>query len=170
MRKVVIIDDEKDILEIMHINLSSFFDKRVCFEVYSNPCEFIEMARLSEIDIIISDINMPFLSGIELYKLVRSAGFNKSFIFHTGYVKDYLKDLMEIKDCYYFTKPTNFDYLFQTIENIFMIDDKVDFLLNILLSNVSQLTQDDFEKKYNLYKKLVSSLKIRQLSVEKLAS
>lgn len=170
MKKIVIIDDEQDILEIMHFNLESYFKNQVQIEIFSNPFTFIQESNLNDIDILISDINMPEMTGIELYKEIRSSGYNKSFIFHTGYMKAYLKDLMGIKDCYLFSKPTNFDLLYRTVENIFMIEERVDNLLDTLLKNASQLSLEDFEKKYKLYLKLVNNIKVRQVSVEKLAS
>ncbi|MEP6844518.1 MAG: response regulator transcription factor [Panacibacter sp.] len=67
-RKVLIADDEKDILEIISYNLTS-----EGYDVYTakDGNEALDMARKINPDLIILDIMMPYKTGIEVCQILR---------------------------------------------------------------------------------------------------
>ena len=69
MESVLIIDDEADIRDILAYNL-----KKEGFSVYtaSNGKEGIEIARSSQPDIVILDVMMPEMDGIEVCDILRN--------------------------------------------------------------------------------------------------
>ena len=69
MKKVLIADDEKDILEIISYNLMS-----EGYEIYTakDGNEALDMARKILPDLIILDIMMPYKTGIEVCQILRS--------------------------------------------------------------------------------------------------
>jgi len=68
-QKILIVDDEPDILELVEYNL-----KKEGYQVYvaSNGKEGISVARKVHPDLIILDIMMPVMDGIEACRLMRS--------------------------------------------------------------------------------------------------
>ncbi|WP_367768382.1 sigma-54 dependent transcriptional regulator [Flavobacterium sp. WC2421] len=65
---ILIVDDNYDMLELLHRNL-----KAQNFHTYkaSSVTEAIEILKLSTIDLLITDLQMPGINGIELIKYVR---------------------------------------------------------------------------------------------------
>jgi DNA-binding response OmpR family regulator len=68
-KKILIVDDEKHILQIVKFNL----EKKGKYEVVSanDGQEGYEVATAEKPDLIISDIMMPRLTGLEMCKLIR---------------------------------------------------------------------------------------------------
>ncbi len=66
--KVLVVDDEPDVVEILSYNLKK--EKYVVFQAY-NGKQCLESAMLNHPDIIIMDIRMPEMSGIETCRAIR---------------------------------------------------------------------------------------------------
>lgn len=92
MIKILIVDDETDILDFLSYNL-----KKEGFEVItaSNGKDGIEMARLSRPHLIILDIMMPGIDGIEVCRRLRSNPDHNSSIIAFLTARD--EDLSQIK-------------------------------------------------------------------------
>lgn len=170
MKTIVLIDDEKGILELMSYEIKEHLGNKIKIIEYSNPLNFIEDYDDLNIDLIISDVRMPELTGIELHNKILKKGYSKSFIFNTGFLQDCMKDLYQINNCYFFEKPTNFSLLLKTISNIFTIEDKITQVRESLIISSSTITFSEFQKKYKIYQQLVRNIKLKQLTKEKLAS
>jgi len=67
--KILIVDDEPDILEILKYNLEK---ENYAIHTANNGIEAIEIAKQQEPDLIILDVMMPELDGIETCKMLRS--------------------------------------------------------------------------------------------------
>jgi DNA-binding response OmpR family regulator len=79
---VLIVDDESEIREILSIHVARCgFD----FIEAEDGQRAIETVRAQKIDLIISDIMMPRMSGMMLLRSLRAEGFNCPFIFVTAY-------------------------------------------------------------------------------------
>src|SRR2546428_4389163 len=80
--KILIVDDERSIRELLEI-----FLKKEGYEVKSVPSalEGLNQVKTNEFDLIISDIKMAGMSGIELLKELRTTGFNGQFILLTAF-------------------------------------------------------------------------------------
>ena len=75
---ILLVDDEKDILDFLQYNL-----KKENFKIYktTNGLEAIEIAKKENPDIIVLDMMMPTMSGIEICKILRSKKqFNETLI------------------------------------------------------------------------------------------
>ena len=66
--KVLVVDDEPDVVGILSYNLKK--EKYVVFQAY-NGKQCLESAMLNHPDIIIMDIRMPEMSGIETCRAIR---------------------------------------------------------------------------------------------------
>jgi two-component system response regulator PilR (NtrC family) len=80
--KILVVDDERSIRELLEIVL-----KKQGFEVQSSRSaeEALERTKTVEFDLIVSDIKMADMSGIELLRHLRTANFNGQFILLTAF-------------------------------------------------------------------------------------
>jgi DNA-binding NtrC family response regulator len=106
---IAIIDDEPD----MEFYFSVLFDKAiqrklVKIKFFQDSRKFYEWFMTNEPDLVLSDINMPHISGPELSKSIRLAGRSVPIYFISGYAeKDYQELLSEIGLCRFLAKPLN---------------------------------------------------------------
>lgn len=70
MAKVLLVDDEKDVLALLHA-----FVERMGYEslLAHNGAEALEVLRTEQADVMLTDIEMPFMDGWELASRVREA-------------------------------------------------------------------------------------------------
>lgn len=80
--RILIVDDERSIRELLEI-----FLKKEGFQVTSASSaeEGLAQAKSNEFDLIVSDIKMSDMSGIDLLREVRATGFNGQFILLTAF-------------------------------------------------------------------------------------
>ncbi len=65
---ILVVDDDNTLLKFFKIHLNKFFS---CVVVVKNAKEAIEAMRVREIDLVISDIRMPRMDGLQLMSRVR---------------------------------------------------------------------------------------------------
>ena len=84
-RKVLVVDDDLAILELMSriINKSGYD-----VESASDAEEALKMIIENDFQLVISDISLPGMSGIDLFKKVRNKYGSSKFIFMSGYAVD----------------------------------------------------------------------------------
>lgn len=78
--KVLIVDDEEDLAEIISESLESSFNS----SFVTCALEAFEMIQEGEFDVVISDSQMPGMSGVELLEKVRPLGKKLLFYLATG--------------------------------------------------------------------------------------
>ncbi len=121
--KVLIADDEPIILQRLSLNL-----KRVGFTIVGLAETGKQALRMfGEIrpDIIISDIAMPVLSGIELLETIRREDTKVKFIFLTGHSEfDYAMSALKHDASDYLLKPLDSNKLFDVLQKTI---DKIDY-------------------------------------------
>lgn len=77
---ILIADDEVDILEIIEFIIHDNFPKKVEVFLSKNAIEAIELLKKNEIDLCISDHNMPGGNGNEILKYIISNNLKTNFI------------------------------------------------------------------------------------------
>jgi DNA-binding NtrC family response regulator len=81
--KILIVDDEPDMLRLLGMILK---DKTAyAITTTNNPFEALELAKTGQYDLIISDLKMPELGGLELLKRIRQTGIDVPVIMITAY-------------------------------------------------------------------------------------
>jgi DNA-binding NtrC family response regulator len=65
---VLVVDDDNTLLKFFKIHLNKFFSRVI---VVKNAKEAIDMLREKEIDLVLSDIRMPRMDGLQLMKRIR---------------------------------------------------------------------------------------------------
>lgn len=82
---ILVVDDEKDIRETLRQGIIlSGYD---CISADGGEAA-LELLRSQPVDVVISDINMPEMDGIELLRHIK-ADFDASVVMMTGYVDDF---------------------------------------------------------------------------------
>jgi two-component system alkaline phosphatase synthesis response regulator PhoP len=117
-KKILIIDDEPDILEFLSYNF-----RKKDFEVVlaNNGKEGIDQVLLHRPDIIISDILMPEMDGIEMCNALRKKDEFKDtpFIFLTAVNDDYkVLYAMTSGADQFASKPIRFEYLLTMVNDL----------------------------------------------------
>ena len=107
---VVVIDDEKPAVEI----LSKFVRKLSFLNLMlgtTNAFEGMEILSREQVDILLIDIEMPDISGLELVKSLK----RKPFIIFTTAYKEYALDGYDLDIVDYLLKPIRFDRFLKAI-------------------------------------------------------
>lgn len=173
MKLTVLIADDETMPRITlrdYLPWGDFFVDKVVLA--SDGQEALELAKAFHPDIIISDMKMPHLNGLELAAAVRDFLPSCQFIFLSGYTdKEYLKGAIKLKAASYVEKPIDLDEITNAIHEVvadlqhdFMADPKFLFfrgetqntealnskeylcdksLLRQLENNIRQIKQDD---------------------------
>ncbi len=117
---VVVVDDEADIIELYTNILSDSY--RV--SAFSSPKNFLDeltKGTITDVSLVLTDLKMPEMSGLEMIRKAQSANFHFPFILLSGYLDR--KAMIEAVDAGVFRlleKPTEFDVLLATIDQLLM--------------------------------------------------
>lgn len=125
MKKILIVDDEKFIRIGISAVLTNYFHDKYQIELAKNGKEALELMELIKFDLIITDINMPFINGIDLIKEVRKTDNNIGIIVISGYDEfEYARQCMKYGVKNYLLKPINNEELIEIVkENI--VEDEI---------------------------------------------
>ncbi|MDZ7678963.1 MAG: response regulator [Acidimicrobiales bacterium] len=81
---ILVVDDSKTIRMLVKRNLKQAgFDHATMFEAEDGPSG-LEVARAEPLDLILSDWNMPEMSGLAFLQALRDEGFDTTFGFITS--------------------------------------------------------------------------------------
>ncbi|HOS60419.1 MAG TPA: response regulator [Syntrophorhabdaceae bacterium] len=113
--QILIVDDNAEIREIVQEYLA---DSDCQIEGASNGKEALEKYNKNPYDIIITDLKMPGISGIELIKLLKQKTDTIEFVIITGYASvDTAIEAVRIGAFDYIVKPFRMEELKVTIKN-----------------------------------------------------
>ncbi len=82
MRKILVVDDEKDVRDTLHNVLKSLNYEPF---VAASGAEALEIIKTTPIDVVLSDLYMPEMDGIELLKRIRSIDPKMVFLMITAH-------------------------------------------------------------------------------------
>ncbi len=114
--RVLYVEDNKDALEELGKFLKKIFD---CVDFASNGKEGLDKFISNGYDIIISDINMPEMNGIEMLKNIKSQKEDAYTILITAFNEtDYYLDAIKIGVDGFILKPVDFEQIFNVLGKI----------------------------------------------------
>lgn len=120
MLKVLLVDDEPYVLEGLKIMVDwSAYGFKVCGEA-TNGEDALEIVKICNPDLIITDIKMPVMDGLEFIKLsYEKLNSNAKFIILSGYDEfSYAKQAMTYKIKNYLLKPLDDDELKEVLSKL----------------------------------------------------
>ena len=122
-----------------------------------------DIIRKNQIDILLSDIDMPRGTGIDLLQYLRENGYNMPAIFLTNYADfNYAKKALELKSFHYYLKPIDYDEL-----SIIIKDALSESISNAAKNKtaINQLWLDFLLQKNNSSEEFVKKLKVFDSSI-----
>lgn len=163
MRKVMIVEDEELILQgIKNIIDWDRLGLNLVHMAY-NGLEALEMWKKEPVDIIITDIDMPEMSGLELLKRIRREEERVRFIILTGFDEfEYAREAIRLEVENYILKPINEEELEQQLKEavakleelekkkIRYIDEKTEWI-QFLSGKASEEGYEYYKERLKLY-------------------
>ena len=106
--RIILADDEKAILDLESEIITSLGEEYQVVDRASNGLEALEMVRAQKPDILIADIRMPGLNGIQLIDQVKSQNPGIDTIVVSGYSDfEYVQQVLRLGAVDYLLKPLN---------------------------------------------------------------
>jgi len=116
---IVIVDDEDTICLGLTKILKNTGPQYNVVATYENGLVALEQMKLDEIDVVISDIQMPYLDGLELAKELKLRKPELQFIIMSGFNEfEYARTAMRYHVLDYLLKPIDTDELFRILDHI----------------------------------------------------
>lgn len=158
--RIMIIDDEPKIrnglFKIIHKNYDDFVD----IVSFSNAILALEYLESKPVDLIICDIKMPRMNGLEMIEKLRKENISAEIIILSGYSSfEYAQKAIELKVRKYMTKPTDIKILFKEIDDIIVeleleIDDEENVAnklsSNLIVSKCIEFIENNYSEKLTL--------------------
>ena len=116
-QRVLVIDDELDMLMLLRMIIEDNTDYEV--ETTNNPSEALKMIRENDYDLIISDLKMPGMDGLELCDEVREIDQDLPLIMITAYGSlETSEEAMKKGVADFITKPFRKDSILFTMNRV----------------------------------------------------
>ena len=117
--RVIIVDDEIHICQLLRKIIRWDSLNMKCIGVFDNSIKALDFIRNNQPEIVLTDIRMPQLSGLELIKKVRNLKITTEFIVISGYKEfEYAHQALQYGVRSYILKPVNEDELNSELEAI----------------------------------------------------
>ena len=115
-RKILIVDDNEDLCR----NLLDILElKEYDVDIVYNGANAIGAVKNEKFDVVLLDVNMPGLSGIDTLKILKQIEPHLAIIMITAYADDiFYKEGLKSSDYEIIQKPIDIDKLFSLLENI----------------------------------------------------
>jgi len=113
--KILLVDDDFSSI----VALTNLLERDHSLVIASNGADALDIFRGNDFDLVITDIKMPKLNGIELLRAIRNTGKKSHVIMVTGYPRhEHLKDAENLRTYAIFSKPLNVNNFMESITNI----------------------------------------------------
>lgn len=102
--RILVVDDDESPREVIveFLDIAGF----ECLAA-TNGQEAMDVMAAHDVDLVVTDINMPGMSGVDLVKLIKSS-FNSSVLVMTGYIGKYsYEEIIEVGADDFITKPVS---------------------------------------------------------------
>ncbi|GEM_PF-321694 len=119
MYKLLIVDDEPIEREAMRLIIGSHVPEISEIEEAENGFSAIDLFLQSEPEIVLMDINMPGMNGLEAIQAIRDKGYNAKFIIVTSFSQfDYARKAIKLGVEDFLLKPADIDTIKKTFMNV----------------------------------------------------
>jgi two-component system response regulator YesN len=122
--KLLIVDDEQIVLDSVKFIVENYMGNSLLTETARSGREAIEKAEFFRPDIVVMDIKMPGISGLDAVAEIRRLNAGALFIMATAYEKfDFAKEALHLGAMDYISKPLSREKLVSVLENAIGIKD-----------------------------------------------
>ena len=125
--KVLVVDDERDVEQLFRLRFRKEIARGEIELMFAFSGEealgYLTEQGKTDVVLVLSDINMPGMTGIELLKRIKSEPPPVPVCMMTAYDNDHFRGQAQDLDCDgYISKPINFDELRQKIRDLVSAD------------------------------------------------
>ncbi len=114
--KLLIIDDD----QVFCTLLKRRFEADYAVSAFSDPEDAVKHVRENKLDVVLTDLNMPKIDGLEMLQIVKTESFDADVIIMTAYAKIETAVAAMKKGAYnYIIKPFDTDELALQLKNLF---------------------------------------------------
>jgi two-component system response regulator YesN len=119
MLNLVIVDDEITVLKGLRKILSKHCPEYRIAHMAQNPLEALRIMEHTKVDVVITDIKMPDMDGIELTKLIRNLYPSVAVIVLSGYPDfEFVRQALKLGAHDYLLKPCSYQTVVDLLRNI----------------------------------------------------
>ena len=119
MQKIIaVLDDELEMKEIYSLLLEEPIEKGLIdFRFFSDSRYFVKWLDNNELDILVTDINMPFISGTEILKIIKKNGRDILTYFISGHdERDFTNIMKDFGVNRFISKPINAETFLEELQ------------------------------------------------------
>ncbi len=118
IKTIAIIDDEKEMEQLYSMLMEDAVEQKIInLKFFDDSRNFLKWFETNKPDLILSDINMPHMNGIELARELRAQGFKILTYFVSGDDESvYAETMKKFGPCRFFCKPLDFEHVLNLIE------------------------------------------------------
>lgn len=132
-QSLLIVEDDKDISQVLFEILSPHFGEIFCTD---DGIKGLELLRKKRPSLILTDISLPGLSGIEMIQKARAEGIDAPVIFQTAHDdKDIMLSALRLGACDFISKPFQIQEVLKTVERVRYTEEKKEKVKSLLTEN-----------------------------------
>lgn len=130
MRRILIVDDESPIISALELLIKRYFSQEyLVVGEARNGREAIEKARELNPDIILIDVQMPGINGLEAIRSISQNGTTKAFVLITAYERfDIAREALRLGVCDYVLKPISRERLEIALRSASLFLDRISLI------------------------------------------
>lgn len=113
MKKILVVEDEENIRESFLLMLSNY-DVTAC----GSADEALKVVETQKFDLLILDVRMPGINGVEFLEIVRKDNPDIPAIICSGYSKEFIEANSALNVSGYLNKPFSRDDLYELLKEI----------------------------------------------------
>jgi DNA-binding NarL/FixJ family response regulator len=168
LSKLLLVVEDNENTRIQLANVLALYFENIIFAV--DGCDGVEKIKDNKPDIIVSDIKMPCLGGLEMIKEIKNDFYKPIVIMTTAFSdEEYLLDALDIKVDAYLIKPINIETLVSKIKenlNLYEVHDLRYKKLSareyeVFIDLAKGLKSSEIAAKYEIKSKTISTYRNR---------
>lgn len=114
--RILVVDDDLGMCETLSDILE---DKGYEVVTANNGCQAVEQAKRNDFDLVLMDIKMPGMNGVEACKIIRTEKPNTKVILMTAYaVEDLVHEALKDDAVGIFFKPLDIDKVIRMLQDV----------------------------------------------------
>ncbi len=117
MKKILVVDDESGIRKLFQAMITRS-NSEYLVEEAGNGLQALEALESGEFDLVISDIEMPGMTGLELAREIKSRFPHILIILTTGKMGQYMKDILALGVDGWLSKPCRAEELQSKVDKL----------------------------------------------------
>lgn len=119
MKTLAIIDDELEMEALYELMLETAIQEGLLeLKFFSDARDFVRWLETDTPDLVLCDLNMPHISGVEIARIIREKGNSTPVYFVSGYEPADYQDIMrDLKITHFLAKPLDYDQVLNSINS-----------------------------------------------------